>query len=148
MEMARGSNEYDMNEDFMNAMAQAINNYLGAESSARAGEAGAISQAEGNVYGNPLNAPVPCTEATLDPDWQKKYGTPVYTGPDGKLYTIGPDGNPVAYTPPAVPPPVAPPPTEPTLDWGTATPTLPTTEITRSETDVPWWMKKSPIPGE
>jgi hypothetical protein len=34
----------------------------------------------------------------LDPDWQSKYGVPVYVGPDGALYTTGSDGKPQPYS--------------------------------------------------
>jgi hypothetical protein len=35
-----------------------------------------------------VNRPVAGTEAALDPDWQTKYGVPVYTGPNGQLFTL------------------------------------------------------------
>jgi hypothetical protein len=110
---ARASNEYDMGNSFLDAAAAAVNNYLGTEASVKRGEQAAISQAEGNVYSNPLNRPKEGTEAQLDPDWQSKYGVPVYVGPGGELYTLDGNGNPVAFTPPAKPPalpPVTPPP--------------------------------------
>src|SRR4051812_5875181 len=75
---ARGSAEYDYGQEFANAAQLAINNYLGVESGVRAGEGQAISEAEASVYGNPANRPTEGTEATLDPDWQTKYGVPVY----------------------------------------------------------------------
>lgn len=94
---ARGASEYDIGQEFANAAQQTINDYLGVESGARMGEAGAIRDSEANVYANPLNRPTEGTEARLVPDWQAKYGQPVWQGPDGKLYVLGPDGNPVEY---------------------------------------------------
>jgi hypothetical protein len=108
---ARGASEYDLGQEFQGAAQMAVNDYLGVESGARQAEPGAIAQAEGNVFANPQNRPTAGTEGTLVPDWEKTYGVPVYKGPDGSLWTIGPDGNPIPYTPshPAdVPPAPAP----------------------------------------
>lgn len=94
---ARGASEFDMGQEFSRGAQQAINDYLGVESGARTGEAAAIRDAEANVYANPLNRPTEGTEARLVPDWQAKYGQPVWQGADGKLYVLGPDGNPVEF---------------------------------------------------
>jgi hypothetical protein len=96
---ARASGEYDLGQEFANAVQSAINSYLGSESGARSGEYQALSEAEQNVYANPLNRPTEGTEASLDPDWQSKYGTPVYVGPDGQLYVLDSSGNPQVYSP-------------------------------------------------
>jgi hypothetical protein len=120
---ARATNEYDMNTSFLDAAAAAVNNYLGTEASVHRGEQAAISQAEQNVYSNPANRPTPGTEAQLDPDWKEKYGVPVYVGPNGELYTLDGNGNPVPYTPkpkPPAPPPATPPPQNPPPSPGQA----------------------------
>jgi hypothetical protein len=104
---AKATAEYDLVQEVSNAAGQAINNYRGTESAVRTAQEQAMRDAEMSVYSNPLNRPTQGTEAQLDPDWKNKYGMPVYVGPGGELYTLGPDGNPVAYTPPrpAQPPP-------------------------------------------
>lgn len=94
---ARAGNEYDVGQQFSNTYQDIINNYLGVESGARQAEAGALGTAEANVYGNPANRPAAGTEATLMPNWQD-YGQPVYQGPDGNIYAIGADGNPVPFS--------------------------------------------------
>jgi hypothetical protein len=96
---ARGASEYDAGQQFSNVAQEAVNGYVGAESAARRAESDALARAESNVYLNPMNRPVAATSASLDPDWQSKYGVPVYSGPDGKLYQLGPDGNPIPYSP-------------------------------------------------
>jgi hypothetical protein len=96
---ARGASEYDLGQEFARAAQTVINDYLGVESRVRSGEADAISAAEANVYANPANRPSQGAEAKLVPDWQSKYGQPVWQGSDGKLYILGPDGEPVTFTP-------------------------------------------------
>jgi hypothetical protein len=103
--LARSTSDYDLAQEFSNAVQQAINGYLGVESSARQGLSEAVRGAEQSVYSNPLNRPREGSSATLDPDWQSKYGKPVYTGPDGTQYELGPDGNPKPYVSPVQPGP-------------------------------------------
>lgn len=101
-DFARAASEYDLGQEFSNAAQGAINDYLSAESAVRRGEAGAISEAEQNVYANPLNRPTEGTEARLVPDWQTKYGQPVWQGPDGKLYVLDGSGNPIPFVAPSM----------------------------------------------
>lgn len=96
---ARGASEFDIGQEFTSAAQMALNDYLGVESQFRRGEADAIRQAEQDVYANPANRPTEGTEARLVPDWNTKYGQPVWQAGDGKLYILGPDGNPVPYVP-------------------------------------------------
>jgi hypothetical protein len=47
-----------------------------------------------------MNVPTPASSPTLDPNWQAKYGVPVYVGSDGSLYIDDGAGNAVPYEPP------------------------------------------------
>jgi hypothetical protein len=95
----RGASEYDMGRQYGDQMGSIENSYVDAFNRATSGEADAIQAAEQSVYSNPLNRPSEGTNATLIPDSRSKYGQDVYSGPDGKLYVIGPDGNAAPYTP-------------------------------------------------
>lgn len=98
-DFARAASEYDLGQEFGRAAQLFINDYLEREAAVRRGEAGAISEAEQNVYANPVNRPTEGTEARLVSDWQTRYGQPVWQGPDGKLYVLDGNGNPVPYAP-------------------------------------------------
>lgn len=100
-EYSRGAAESAMGQDFLNTAQEAINNYIGAESGVRRGEAGALSQAQSNIFANPAYRPTEGSFASIVPDWEAKYGEPVYQGPDGKLYR--PDGSPFTVRPSVAP---------------------------------------------
>lgn len=93
----RSAAEYDQGNQFAEAFRRAIGDYSNAETGVYAGQPAAIAAAEQAIEGNPSLQPAPNQSATLDPDWQKKYGQPVYSTPDGSLYIMGPNG-PSPYT--------------------------------------------------
>lgn len=103
-DMARATSEYDLGNEFANAFQQAINNYASTEQGNRQNEYQAIQAAEQSAFSNPMNMPTEGSTGTLVPNWQSKYGEPVYSDSDGNLYVIGPDGHPVPYTPPTFSP--------------------------------------------
>lgn len=91
-----GQSQYDLGTSFATDLQNAINGYLGAESTDRQNQASAISQAYSDVSNNPAYSGGDET-ATLDPNWQTTYGKPVYVTPDGTKYVVGPDGTPTVY---------------------------------------------------
>jgi hypothetical protein len=87
-ELNRAEREYDVGNQFSNAYAGVANDYVGTESRVRQGEAGAIAQAQQNVFSNPANRPADAIEASLDSGATSQYGQPLYRHPDGTLWTL------------------------------------------------------------
>lgn len=90
--MANASTEYDDEQQLANAFVSAVNSYLGSQNNFYGGEYDAMNNALQDQLANPANAPIAPTYAQLDPDWQTKYGVPVYQGDDGSLYDASGNG--------------------------------------------------------
>jgi hypothetical protein len=105
---ARGQQSYDLGNQFGASARQAIGNFQGVVGQENQNQVNAISQAEQNVYSNPLNRPTDAEDAPLNQALTTQYGVPIYTTTGGTHYTIGPDGKPVVWSAPAAPAPSAP----------------------------------------
>jgi len=106
--------------------AGALDDYTQAYNDAYSGQQGAIDDATA-ILEQLYPTEGSDVTANLDPNWQSTYGVPVYTGPDGSLYIVGPDGNLQPYTSPdqggAAPAPTpTPTPTPPAPTTGPAGP--------------------------
>lgn len=97
MEQAQGQAEYETAQQFMQAMADAINQYQGTESEFFQRESDVIRDISGQIA---LANPVQKGKATFNAMLSKQYGQPVYKDPSGGLWTPSPNG-PVRFTPPA-----------------------------------------------
>lgn len=93
-----GKSQYDLGNQFLQNLRDAIGNYTGAMANEDTARSGAIGQAYQDVTSNPAYQPTPAATATLVPTWQSDYGTPVYKTPEGRLYTVDGNGNSVLYT--------------------------------------------------
>lgn len=88
--------KYNSGKSLAEQAAQLERGYIDAQQNASSSNAQAITDAQGRLAANPLYQPREGF-AQLDPDWQKKYGVPVYSDTSGQLWTTGPDGSPVPF---------------------------------------------------
>jgi hypothetical protein len=94
----RGVGEYNLGQDFLNAVNGALGEYTGTIGGVNAEESGVLGEAQGRVVTQ--YQPSEGVPANLVSDWQQ-YGEPVYQTEDGKLWRISPaTGQPEEFTPP------------------------------------------------
>jgi hypothetical protein len=89
LEMQRGQADYELGQEFLQAMSDAISNYQGVESGAFTNEADLIREISGQIA---TANPVSVRSAKLDQQLTRRYKLPIYRGPDGRLWIKGPDG--------------------------------------------------------
>lgn len=106
-----GQGQYDAANQFMGQYNGALSNYAGVLGQNARDMGAGIQGAEQNVYSNPAYRPVALTSADYDASSSAQYGTAIYKGADGTLYTS--DGTPyrpaiTSAGPNAAPAPAAP----------------------------------------
>lgn len=94
---AYGQERYDAGNAFASGANQAYGGYADVLGQNAQSLAGAIGQAESNVFSNPAYRPVAPSFADYDVSASGQYGQPVYRGEDGKFYDT--NGNP--FNPPS-----------------------------------------------
>lgn len=93
----RGQQQYDLANQFGSAAGTVVNNFTSAVDAQRAAQINALQQARSNQYANPMNRPTDAQDGILDSALSSQYGTSIYRAGDGSLWTLGPDGIPVAW---------------------------------------------------
>jgi hypothetical protein len=98
LEYTRDLGGYNAGRSLEQQVYGALANYLGTTQSSAQSVAAAAGDAYGRLSQNPLYQPSNVQgHASLVPDWQSRYGQPVYTDGSGGLWVIGADGNPTPY---------------------------------------------------
>lgn len=102
LDTARGQQEYNLGNQFLDALNQAIHGYTDVVQGYADQLPDVVTGAMGRV--TDLYKPTAGSDASYVAGSAEKYGIPVYKDSNGKLWKPGPNG-PQPFTPPAAPPP-------------------------------------------